>query len=263
MQLTPPRTVRATRYVSALRSGSSVPIVVEADDDGLYVLKLRGSGQGVAALIAELVAATLGRALGLPIPEIVLAEFAPMLAAVERDAELRDLYDASSGLNVGLDYLPGAVAFDSLRHTPPPPELAARIVVFDLFLMNVDRQHRPSNVLVWHDDLYLIDHGAALAFQYDWDVAFANPAVTCPLIRHHVLLPFAGPLPEAAPMLAQLDDAGLRATLAAVPDGWLTDAARFATPDRQRTAYVEFLARRRDATPLTYIEAAEDLRTHQ
>src|SRR5262249_28310474 len=148
------RTITATRYLSAFRRGSSVPILVEADDDGVYVVKLRGAGQGARALIAELVAGTIGRALGRPVPELVLVHFDPAIADTERDAELRDLFRASAGLAVGLDYLPGAVAFDPARHAPAA-ELAARIVLFDRFVMNVDRGARPMNLIVWHKRLYL------------------------------------------------------------------------------------------------------------
>jgi hypothetical protein len=254
------RTVTATRYVAALRTSSSVIILAEADDDGLYALKLHGTGQGARALVAEVVAGSIARALGLPVPELVLAHFAPAIADVERDAELRDVFAASGGLNLGVDYLPGAVAFDPGRHAPPAPEFAARIVVFDLYVMNVDRMRRPSNLLVWHDNIYLIDHGAALAFQYDWNAAFANPEVECPFIRDHVLLPFASSLPEAARVLSGLEAEVIRSIVGAVPDEWLTGEPRFPHPDQHRAAYVEFLARRRAAAVPAFVEAAEQLR---
>jgi hypothetical protein len=256
------RTVTATRYLTALRASSSVPIVVEADDDGVYLLKLRGAGQGARALTAELVAGALGRALGLPVPELVLVEFAPAVGATERDAELRDLFAASYGLGVGLDYLPGAAAFDPLRHAAPP-ELAARVVLFDTYVMNVDRRRRPNNLLVWHDRLHLIDHGAALAFQYDWDAAFADPAVACPLVEQHVLLPFAGSLREAVPMLRAIDAEMLRAIVATVPDVWLTGEPRFADADAYRAAYVDVLWRRRAPPMPAFVEAAERVRVQQ
>jgi hypothetical protein len=234
----------ATRYLSAFRTSSSVPILVEAEDDGLYVLKLRGAGQGARALVAELVAGTIGRVLGLPIPEIVLMHFDPALGTAEPDAELRDLFNASAGLGLGLDYLPGAVPFDPRRHPAPSPELAARIVLFDLYVMNVDRQARPSNLLVWHEQLYLIDHGAALSFQYDLPAALVRRDALVARLERHVLRPFAGDLREAATHLAALDRDVLASILAAVPAAWLTDEPRFADPAEHRAAYVEFLARR-------------------
>jgi hypothetical protein len=235
----------ATRYVSAFRTSSSLPILVEADDDGLYVLKLRGAGQGTQALVAELVAGTIGRLIGLPVPEMVLMHFDPAIGTVERDAELRDLFAASAGLGLGLDYLPGAVPFDPLRHPPPSPELAARIVLFDLYVMNVDRQLRPSNLLVWHEQLYLIDHGAALSFQYNWPAAgAARPDALGARVEQHVLWPFAGDLREAAIHLAALDRGVLASILAAVPDAWLAGEPTFASPAEHRAAYVEFLAGR-------------------
>lgn len=249
--MTPVRTVRATRYLSALRQASSVPIVVEADDDGQYLVKLRGAAQGTQALIAELVAGTLGRALGLPVPEIVLLRFDPAISTAERDAELRDLLDASAGLNLALDYLPGAAAFDPRYHAPPPPPLAARIVLFDAYVMNVDRTARPNNLVVWHDQLYLIDHGAALAFQYNWPAALAQPDLPCPRLEQHALLPYAGPLHDAAPMLATCDTATLTAIASAIPDDWLAGA--------NRATYVDVLARRA-AAPQRFLAAAEAAR---
>ena len=238
------RTVTATRYLSAFRTSSSVPILVEADDDGVYVLKLRGAGQGARALVAELVAGAIGRVLGLPVPEIVLVHFDPVVTHAERDAELRDLFEASAGLALGLDYLPGAVAFDPLRHPPPAPDLAARIVLFDCFVMNVDRRARPNNLLIWHGRLYLIDHGAALSFQYNWTTA---PDVAGPDVEQHVLWPFVGDLRAAAQIFSGLDDRTLAAIAAAIPDEWLTGEPRFSHPGEYRAAYVGFLSRRRTA----------------
>ena len=166
------RTVNATRYVTPLREGGSLPAIVEADDDGLYVLKFRGAGQGPRALIAELVAGEIARALGLPVPEIVFARLDADLARTEPDPEIQDLIrasadlvDGSAGLNLALDYLPGSVAFDPLAwHVEV--ELASRIVWFDALVSNLDRTPRNTNMLVWHGRLWLIDHGAALYFHH-------------------------------------------------------------------------------------------------
>src|SRR5438477_8185203 len=150
------RTLTATRYVTPLREGGSLPAIVEADDDGMYVLKFRGAGQGPKALIAELVAGEIGRALGLPVPEIVFVELDAELARTEPDPEIQDLIRASAGLNLALDYLPGAVAFDPLVHRPEA-ELASAIVWHDAFVSNVDRTPRNTNLLMWHRKLWLID----------------------------------------------------------------------------------------------------------
>src|SRR6185295_6957802 len=157
------RTVNTTRYVTPLREGGSLPAIIEADDDGMYVLKFRGAGQGPRALIAELVAGEIARAAGLPVPEIVLAELDPELARTEPDPEIQDLIRASAGLNLALDYLPGSVTFDPLAEQTDA-DLASRIVWFDAFVTNVDRTPRNANMLMWHRRLWLIDHGAALYF---------------------------------------------------------------------------------------------------
>jgi hypothetical protein len=161
------RTVTATRYVTPLREGGSLPAVVEADDDGLYVLKFRGAGQGPKALIAELVAGEIGRAAGLPVPEIVLVELDGELGRTEPDAEIQDLIRASAGLNLALDYLPGSVTFDPLAQ-PVDAGVAAATVWLDAFTMNPDRTVRNTNLLVWHRRIWLIDHGAALYFHHNW-----------------------------------------------------------------------------------------------
>jgi hypothetical protein len=188
---TTPRTVTATRYVTPLREGGSLPAVVEGDDDGLYVLKFRGAGQGCKALIAELVAGEIARALGLAVPEIVFIELHEDLARTESDPEIQDLIRASIGLNLALDFLPSALAYDPLI-CRPDSSLASRIVWFDAFVMNVDRTPRNTNLLYWHRQLWLIDHGAALGFQHQWDGAQARSATPFGLIKDHVLLPFAG-----------------------------------------------------------------------
>ena len=154
------RTVTATRYVTPLREGGSLPGIVEADDDGLYVLKFRGAGQGPKALAAEIVGGELARALGLPVPELVLIELDPALGNAEPDPEIQELIAASAGINLGVDFLPGSLPYDPSR--PPDAELAADVVWLDALITNVDRTPRNPNLLRWHTNLYLIDHGAAL-----------------------------------------------------------------------------------------------------
>jgi hypothetical protein len=251
----PIRTVTATRYVTPLREGGSLPAVIEADDDGLYVLKFRGAGQGPRALIAELVAGELARAADLPVPEIVFVELDPELARTEPDAEIQDLIRASAGLNLALDYLPGSVTFDPLV-LRPEATLASRVVWFDAFVSNLDRTARNTNMLVWHGKLWLIDHGAALYFHHDWSDYLARSTAAFPLIKDHVLLPFATELAAADAWLAQrLDRTRITSIVAQIPDAWLGDEASF--PDRaaHRAAYLSYL-RRRLAAPRAFFEEA-------
>src|SRR3954462_3461904 len=183
------RTVTATRYVTPLREGGSLPAIVEANDDGLYVLKFRGAGQGVQALIAELVSGEIARALDLPVPEIVFATLDPDLARTEPDPEIHALIHDSAGLNVALDYLPGSVNFDPVVHAVPP-DLASRIVWFDALVSNVDRTARNTNMLMWHRKPWLIDHGATLYFHHTpgWDSDGTRARARFPIIKDPVLL---------------------------------------------------------------------------
>jgi hypothetical protein len=219
------RTVATRRYVTPLREGGSLPAIVEADDLGTYVLKFHGAGQGPRVLVAELVAGEIARALGLRVPEIVLMELDPVLGRSEPDYEIRALIQASAGLNLGLDYLPGAIAYDPalLR---PDPALAARVVWFDGLVMNVDRTARNSNLLLWHRELHLIDHGAALYVHHDWPAGLARGRAAFPHLRDHVLLPLAGDLAAADAQLAPLvSDELVAAVVAGVPDEWLPPPA--------------------------------------
>src|SRR6266849_322126 len=198
------RMLTVTRYVTPLREGGSLPAIVEADDDGLYVLKFRGAGQGTKALIAELVAGELGRAGGLPVPEIVFMELDPALGRSEPDYEIRSLLKASGGLNLGMDYLPGAIAFNSLDAHILDPLLASSIVWFDAYVTNVDRTPRNTNMLFWHKRLMLIDHGASLSFHHvnaNYRERSRTPFTS---IKNHVLLPVASVLEEADRLLQQL-----------------------------------------------------------
>lgn len=175
--------------MAPLREGGSLPAVVEADDDGLYVAKFRGAGHGVKALVAEVIAGEIGRALGLLVPEIVLLDFDPRLAAAEPDQEIRELLQRSSGVNVGLDFLPGSLGFDPAASFAPPPDLCAAVVWFDSFVTNVDRDARNTNMLVWHRRLWLIDHGSALHVHHTWKDAAAHARKPLAALKSHVLLP--------------------------------------------------------------------------
>jgi hypothetical protein len=239
------RTVAVTRYVTPLREGGSVPAIVEADDDGMYVLKFRGAGQGPKALIAELLAGEIGRAADLPVPEIVLIQLDPDLARTEPDPEIQDLIRASGGVNVALDYLPGAVTFDPLTQRPDAA-LASAIVWFDAFVMNVDRTARNTNMLMWHRQLHLIDHGAALYFHHSWSEDYLERSRDpFARIRDHVLLPFASALQEAhESMLERLTSAVIHELVALVPDELLAGDTTFAAPGEYRVAYERWLTRR-------------------
>ena len=247
------RTLTATRYVTPLREGGSLPAIVEADDDGLYVLKFRGAGQGRKALIAELVAGEIARAAGLPVPEIVFMQLDPDLARTEPDAEIQDLIKASAGLNLALDYLPGSVTYDPLVHHPDA-ELASAIVWHDAFVANVDRSARNSNLLMWHRRLWLIDHGAALIFHHQWDGYLERSARPFPMVKDHVLLGLASRIAEVdAEMARALPEATLRRIVDLVPDDWLEPDTAFATTTEHREAYVHhFLARL--ASPRHFVE---------
>jgi hypothetical protein len=235
------RTVSATRYVTPLREGGSLPGLVEADDDGLYVLKFRGAGQGTKALAAELIGGEVARALGLPVPELVLVDLDPALGAAEPDPEIQDLIAASGGRNLGMDFLPGALPFTP--KLPPGPELAAEIVWLDAFVLNVDRTPRNPNLLRWHGDLWLIDHGAALYIHHAAGDPLARAGERFGAIRDHVLLPFAGSIAEADARLApKLDRARLEAIAAELPDGWgdpATYAGHLAARLEDRAGFVE------------------------
>lgn len=231
------RTVHATRYVTPLREGGSLPAIIEADDLGLYVLKFRGAGQGPLALVAELIAGEIGRALGLRVPEIVLVELGSALGRNEPDYEIRALLTASVGLNLALDYLPGSIMFDPAAGDTVEARIASMAVWFDAFVTNVDRTARNPNLLYWHKALYFIDHGAALYFHHTWKNIEQMVESSFQPIRQHVLLPWASNIEEAA--AAALDC--LRAEVFAeildqVPPDWLAI--------NLRSVYVDVLTRR-------------------
>ena len=232
------REVLATRYVTPLREGGSLPGLVEADDDGLYVAKFRGAGQGPRALVAEVIVGELARALGLLVPELVQVEIDPRLAAAEPDPEIQDLIAASGGLNLGVDFLPGALPYTPAGAWQPDPELAAEVVWLDALTTNVDRSPRNPNLLLWHERLWLIDHGAALYLQHGGLEPERHAARPFPMIADHVLLPRAGSILEAdRSMRERLNEGLLEAVVALVPASWLASADAPST-------YVEYLRRR-------------------
>ena len=246
--------MRATRYVEPLREGGSLPALIEADDDGLYVVKFRGAGQGPKALIAELVAGVLARRVGLPVPELAFVELDPALAQAEPDPEIQDLLRASAGLNMGLDFLPGSLAFDPAAGPDVDPGLAAGVVWLDALVTNVDRTPRNPNLLVWHGRIWLIDHGAALYRHHAADRLADEAERPFPIIADHVLLPYAGPIADAHDRLAPaLDRPALAAIAAMIPDAWLSDGG-----GPGRGEYAEYLARR--LASRRFVEEAEAAR---
>jgi len=237
------REVTATRYVTPLREGGSLPGLMEADDLGMYVVKFIGAGQGRKVLVAEVVAGELARRLGLPVPEIVLVDVDPVLGNSEPDEEVQDLLRASAGRNLAMDFLPGALGFDPLAHTVEP-DLASGVLWFDALIGNVDRSWRNPNLLLWHRQLQLIDHGAGLVFHHSW--ARAAGAAAKPYdASDHVLAGQATRRTEADARLAPLVTAELlTAVTALVPDAWLAGEPGFATTQDVRAAYVDHLLRR-------------------
>jgi hypothetical protein len=249
------RTVNVTRYVTPLREGGSLPALVEADDDGLYVLKFRAAGHGEKALVAEVVAGELARAVGLPVPEIVLAMLHQDLARTEPDPEIHALIHDSAGLNMALDYLPGSVNFDPVVHRLAT-ELASRIVWFDALVSNVDRTPRNTNMLMWHGAPWLIDHGSALYFHHapGWESEGERPRAAFERIRDHVLLTSATALADADRALSAALTADVVAdVLALVPDAWLGDTTADSTS--RRRAYEQYFASRLEA-PRHFVEEA-------
>jgi hypothetical protein len=239
------RSVNVSRYVTPLREGGSMPAIAEADDGFLYVLKFRGAGQGIKALIAELIGGELARVLGLHIPEIVLANLDEAFGRTEPDEEIQDLLKASVGLNLALHYLSGSTTFDPAA-TTLDAKLSSQIVWLDALLMNVDRTARNTNMLLWHKELWLIDHGAALYFHHSWDnweEQYKNPF---PYIKNHVLLPWAKELETVDKAFKIiLSDEVIQSIVALIPDEWLSAVSSpFNSIEEHRNAYAQFLINR-------------------
>jgi hypothetical protein len=258
----PPRRLFATRYVTALREGGSVPAVVEADDGALYVVKFRAAAQGGRVLAAEMIVGELARAAGLPVPELALIDVDAALGRSEPHQEIQELLIASAGTNLAMAYLGGAVGYDVAARRSIDGALASAIVALDLFATNVDRTARNPNLLWWHGDLWLIDHGAALFWQHGWEGAQSPDELAAAAARpfaraaEHVLLPFADALPAAGAALgASLGDDVIDRAIAAVPDAWLEGPGG----DKLRAAYAGWLRARRAALP-TIIDEANRVR---
>jgi hypothetical protein len=240
-----PRHVTATRYVTPLREGGSLPGLVEADDDGLYVVKFHGAGQGPRALVAEWLAGEIGRAVGLTVPEIVFIDVDPGLGDAEPDEELQDLVHRSGGLNLGLDFLPGALMFNPGADPEVDADEAADVVWLDAFVTNPDRTAVNPNLLIWHGRTWLIDHGAALYVHHAWRDPDAHAEGAFERSGQHVLLPFASDVAAADERLSpQLGTALFEDLVAAIPDAWLPDDPTIGDAAAQRRAYVRYLDRR-------------------
>ena len=254
------RTVRATKYVTPFREGGSLPGLVEADDDGLYVVKFRGAAQGPRALVAEVIAGELARALGLPVPELVLVGIDPSLGGLDGDPWVAELLDRSPGTNLGVDFLPGSLTFDPRADGRPESDLAANIVWFDALVTNTDRSPRNPNILAWHRRLWLIDHGAALFVHHTWRDPDEHARRPLSTIADHVLLPFAASLDGAHERLAPLvTEEAVRRVVGLVPNDWLLPHPAVGGPDEQRAAYVRYLLTRVAARE-ALVESIEVLR---
>lgn len=239
----PIRTVTVTRYVTPLREGGSLPAIVEADDDFLYVLKFRGAGQGIKALVAELLGGEIARTLGFKIPEIVFSEVDPAFGRTEPDEEIQDLLKASAGLNLSLHYLSGSITFDPVV-TKVDPVLASQLVWLDSYLTNVDRTARNTNLLMWQKELWLIDHGASLYFHHNWDNWKESSERPFVQIKDHVLLPFASELEAVDATFRQhLTPERLHAIVSLLPDDWIQHG-NYPRPAEVRPVYEEFLRNR-------------------
>jgi HipA-like protein len=254
------RTVVATRYVTPLREGGSLPAIIEADDLGTYVLKFRGAGQGPKVLVAELLAGEIGRALGLPVPELVFVELDSLIGRSEPDPEIQYLIRASEGLNFALDYLPGSFAFDPAITPPPDGWLASKIVWFDAYMTNVDRTAKNTNMLIWHRQLYLIDHGSALYVHHAPGSFVQRAADPFGAIKDHVLLPLANDIEGAGDRLATaLTSAVLEDIVGLLPSAWIENGS--VSADARRAEYLEYLSLRLQSSR-SFVRAALDARSH-
>jgi len=254
MEAHPLRTVNVTRYVTPLREGGSLPALVEADDEFLYVLKFRGAGQGIKALIAELIGGEIARTLGFRVPELVFAQVDPAFGRTEPDEEIQDLLQFSEGLNLALHYLSGAISFDPTVSSIDA-RLASQVVWLDCLITNVDRTPRNTNMLMWHKELWLIDHGAALYFHHSWDNWEAQSKKAFAQVKDHVLLPRASELDAVDVTFRQLlTDTRIDEIVSMIPEEWLVWES---APDAKsnRDVYTQFLRNRVAASPLFVKEA--------
>ena len=253
------RTVNVTRYITPLREGGSLPALAEADDDFKYVLKFRGAGHGVKALIAEFLGGQIAKFLGLPIPELVFANLDEAFGRTEADEEIQDLLQFSQGLNLGLHYLSGSITFDAATNDCEAL-LASKIVWLDAFITNVDRTFRNTNLLIWNKELWLIDHGAAFYFHHSWDHWKANAVAPFTLIKDHVLLSKASRLDEAhAEFTSKLNDTILKEIVHQIPEDWLQWEDGAISPEEIKEIYFQFLSIRLAHSNL-FLKQAQDAR---
>ena len=254
------KSLTATEYITPLREGGSLPAIVRADDDQLYAMKFVGAGQGPKALIAELIGGAIAHRLGFRMPAVVLMELDPRIGQAEPDAEIQDLLQASTGLNLALGFLSESVAYQAHVPPKPSPDYAAKLVWMDAFITNMDRTPRNVNLLVHQGEIWLIDHGAALYFHHNWQDHIQQSKSRFPLIKDHVLLPFAGSVAEADSLCKSLLDAAFFAqTVAQIPDEWLVMDSPYEHADAHRQGYVEYLTHRL-AHSYLFVETAEQAR---
>ncbi|MFD2518899.1 HipA family kinase [Salinimicrobium flavum] len=253
------RTVTVTRYITPLREGGSLPALAEADDDFKYVLKFRGAGHGVKALIAEFLGGEIARLLGLKVPELVFANLDEAFGRTEADEEIQDLLQGSQGLNLGLHFLSGAITFDPAV-TVVDEDSASKIVWLDAYITNVDRTFRNTNMLIWNRELWLIDHGAAFYFHHSWSNREKHAKSPFSLIKDHVLLPQAGRLQQMDDEFRKiLSEEKLRQIVNAIPEDWLYWRETDETPEEIKEAYIEFLLTRLAHSEI-FIKEAQDAR---
>jgi hypothetical protein len=253
------RTVNVTRYISPLREGGSLPALAEADDDFKYVLKFRGAGHGVKALIAELIGGEIARVLNLKMPELVFANLDEAFGRTEGDEEIQDLLQGSQGLNLALHFLSGAITFDPVV-TKLPADLASKIVWLDAFITNVDRTFRNTNMLIWHKELWLIDHGASLYFHHSWNTWETHAKSPFALIKDHVLLPQASELVATDLAFRKLlTKEILQDIVDYIPEDWLHWEDSEQTPNEIRSVYFQFLWTRLNHSEI-FINEAQNAR---
>lgn len=254
------RTVNVTRYITPLREGGSLPALAEADDDFKYVLKFRGAGHGVKALIAEFLGGQIARFLGLPVPELVFATLDEAFGRTEGDEEIQDLLQGSQGLNLGLHFLSGALTYDAAVNDCDAL-LASKIVWLDAYITNVDRTFKNTNLLIWKKELWLIDHGAAFYFHHSWDNWKENALTPFSLIKDHVLLPKATRLEDVNnEFTSKLNDTVLREIVNQIPEDWLLWEDQAITPTEIKEVYFQFLSIRL-ANANVFLKQAQDVRT--
>ena len=253
---------QVTRFIMPLREGGSLPVLAEADDDFKYVVKMRGAGHGAKALIAELIGGEIARKAGLRVPELIFLDLDEDFGRTEPDEEVQDLLKASRGLNLGMHFLSGAVTLDPYLNRIDPLE-ASKIVWLDSYLTNVDRTTRNTNMLIWHSEPWLIDHGASLMFHHswkDWDKSAASPF---PYIKDHALLHQASKIEEASRlMLQKITPADIEEITALIPNEWLVHEGSEETPDQIRQVYTDFLTKRLEHSPIftkTAIDARQNI----